>query len=176
MFVYPCIVSENPKSHLTTAHWSLCTDSCLPVRSYTTRVTDYTTESWFKTLFSGTVGIKGPPAVWSILASERKRVLWVVLCLLIHMGVFVNVNWPAYRPAKWNTASRTHCALFATEWIQMVLFLRHWKSHWQPWQTWQGSLTCDFAPTCGALVRGYSSACWLQVVERNHQPEHPLLH
>lgn len=96
------------------------------------------TVSCLKTLFSGTVGIKRPPTVLSILAPQQKCVTWAVFCLPVHTGVFVNANWPAYQPAKWNTASLTHRGLFVIEWIQMVLRPWHCASHCQPWDLNKG--------------------------------------
>lgn len=73
------------------------------------------TASGFKILFLGTLGIKGPPTMQSVLAPEEKCVIWARFCMPIHTGVFVNANWLASQPLKWNTASQTHHALFVIQ-------------------------------------------------------------
>lgn len=63
----------------------------------------YSVEQW---------GLKDPPQCDPFWLWKQKCAIWAVFCLPVRMGVFVNANWPTYRPVKWNTASQTHHAFF----------------------------------------------------------------
>lgn len=59
--------------------------------------------------------LKDPLLLHPFWLLNEKCAIWAMFRLPIHTGVFVNANWPAKRPLKWNAASQTHYALFVIQ-------------------------------------------------------------